>query len=64
MDKSIHYYSKEIYGQKLFYLARLPDRTHWRELTGKKTITEWDMQNLTAMTGVTFERVFEPEEEK
>lgn len=58
---TLKYYSKEIYGQTMLYLATAADRNMWQRLTGKKTITTLDMTSLTALTGVRFERVFERE---
>lgn len=57
----MNYYSKQAYGQTLYYLAKQSDRNNWRNLTGKKTITTHDMALLTALTGVTFARVAEAE---
>lgn len=59
---TINYYSQQVYGQTLYYLANIQARNNWRELTGKKTITTKDMERLTALTGVTFTRVFEAED--
>lgn len=56
---TLNYYSKEIYGQTMFYLASNVQRTCWQKLSGKKTIAQDDMEHLTHLTGVTFVRVFE-----
>jgi hypothetical protein len=56
---TINYYSKEVYGQTMFYLATAEARTKWQLLSGKKTITEYDMTRLSKLTGVEFVRVFE-----
>lgn len=56
---TINYYSKDIYGQTMFYLATAEARTKWQLLSGKKTITKYDMIRLSELTGVEFERVFE-----
>jgi len=58
---TINYYTKEIYGKQLFYLAKPTDAIAWRTLTNKKTLDEKDMRMLTTLTGVTFNRVFEAE---
>lgn len=63
----IEYYTKSVYGNELIYLfdesgsGEGPD-FHWLHMTGKKTITRSEMQHLTQLTGVIFERVFEPVE--
>lgn len=56
---TLNYYSKEVYGQTMYYLATAGDRQMWRNISGKKTITTGDMDCLTALTGATFNRVFE-----
>ncbi len=57
---TIQYYSKEVYGNTLYYLADKDQAIQLRGLTGKKTISSIDMTLLTKLTGVTFERVFGP----
>lgn len=59
-NKTITYYTKSVYGNELIYIADHDAYIEWYNLTGKKTITERDMRLLTNMTGVAFERVFEP----
>jgi hypothetical protein len=59
--KRLKYYSKEIYGQTMYYFATADDRAMWRNISGKKTITKFDMNSITELTGVVFERVFEAE---
>lgn len=61
MTASIKFYSKEVYGQTLFYLAGEDDRRMWHNISGKKTISKFDMASLTTLTGRQFERVFEGE---
>jgi histone H3/H4 len=56
----LNYYTKHVYGQPMIYLADNKAQIAWHNLTGRKTITNEDMQRLTTLTGVTFERVFEP----
>lgn len=58
---TINYYSKEVYGNTLYYLADKTQAWTWRNMTGKKTITSSEMAHLTSLTGVTFNRVFEAE---
>lgn len=59
MTEAIKFYSKEVYGQTLFYLASPDQARLWRELTNRKTISPVDMVKLTELTGIKFERVFE-----
>lgn len=56
---TINFYSKNVYGTMLYYLANRTEANKWYALTGKKTITGDDMTNLHILTGVDFERVFE-----
>lgn len=58
---TINYYTKQVYGQTMLYLANHDAAIEWYNLTGRKTVTERDMRLLTNMTGVKFERVFEGE---
>lgn len=58
---TIKYYSKDVYGTTLYYLANEADAKRWRILTGKKTITSTDMNQMNLLTGAEFIRVFEPE---
>lgn len=58
---TINYYTKEVYGKTLYYLANANDSHNWYRLTGKKTIDGYDMEALKSLTGVTFTRVFEAE---
>ena len=39
MNKTIEYYSKEVYGNRLEYVINKDDAHIIRQLTGKKTIT-------------------------
>lgn len=57
----LQYCTRQVYGNTLYYLADKDQAIQFRGLTGKKTITSLDMTLLTKLTGVTFERVFEPE---
>jgi hypothetical protein len=58
---AINYYSTEVYGQTRYYLANAADAKRWHILSGRKTITSTDMNQLNLLTGVEFVRVFEPE---
>lgn len=58
----LEYYTKHVYGNELAYFAHYRDAANWFNLTGKRTISEREMQTLTAMTGAQFTRVFEPAE--
>lgn len=55
--KNIEFYKKEVYGNPLFYIKDSVMAAHFRKLTGKKTITKYEMHELTALTGVTFTQV-------
>jgi hypothetical protein len=55
---TINFYSKEVYGNTLYYLANPFDARRFKQLTGKLTISENDMRVLEHLTGVTFTRVF------
>lgn len=59
---TLQYYSKEVYGTTFYYLANEADAKRWQILTGRKTIDTIDMNQLELLTGVTFLRVFGPEE--
>lgn len=58
---TIQYYSRHVFGQRLFYLVDFESYRRWNSITGRKTITESEMNILSALTGVQFERVMEPE---
>jgi hypothetical protein len=58
---NLNYYSREVYGQTLFYLANDGSAALWRAITGRKTLSRYDMEQLTKLTGVEFTRVFEKE---
>lgn len=58
---TITFYTKEVYGKQLIYLANKAETRHWHAITGKKTITGDDMTHLNLLTGATFIRVFEAE---
>ncbi len=58
---TIEYYTTKNYGQTVMYLKDEAAASLWQRISGKKTITQADMDNLTALTMINFERVFEPE---
>lgn len=59
---TINYYTKNVYGNELIYLANPSQAQDWYVISGgKKTITEVDMRRLTNLTGIEFNRVFEAE---
>ena len=57
---TLEYYVKTVYGNDLIYFADLRSANLWHAMTGKKTITTSEMEQLTRLTGVQFTRVFEP----
>jgi hypothetical protein len=59
---TLNYYSKNVYGNEMYYLANAEDANAWYQLTGKKTLTKADMQNLKTLdSSFEFVRVFEAE---
>lgn len=56
---TIEYYTKNVFGNELTYLANDDDAWRWKQLTGKKTLTATEMDNLNILTGCVFKRVFE-----
>lgn len=58
--KTIKYYTKNVYGREMIYLADEREALLWQAITGQKTIDQRQLTQLTSMTGVKFERVFEP----
>lgn len=59
---TITYYTKDVYGKTLMYLANPIQAQQFTWLTGRKTISEADMVQLGNLTGAEFVRVFEPEQ--
>lgn len=51
---TITFYSKDVYGKMLYYLANPTCASQWKRLTGKTTISGNDMTALNLLTGVTF----------
>jgi hypothetical protein len=60
MNLKLNYYTKTVYGNELRYLLDTEASNRWLRISGKKTIDNADMIQLTALTGVEFVRVFEP----
>lgn len=58
---TIKYYTKQVYGNTMFYVADPHQADLISYLTGKKTVTLQDLINLQELTGIGIERVFEPE---
>lgn len=58
---TINYFTKEVYGATLYYLANPMQAQQFAWLTGRKTISETQMVQLTNLTGAEFVRVFEGE---
>lgn len=57
----LSYYTKNVYGNEMRYLADWEAANRWLRISGKKTIDNSDMIQLRALTGVEFVRVFEPQ---
>ena len=62
MNKTIEYYSKEVYGNRLEYVINKDDAHIIRQLTGKKTITGVERELIRDLTGksVEFKEVLAP----
>lgn len=58
---SIKYYTKNVWGNELIYVADPVQADLISYLTGKKTVTMQDLINIQELTGIGIERVFEPE---
>lgn len=58
--KTINYYSKDVYGKTLYYFCSSSDAVSWYNLTGHKTISKSEMQQMELLTAITFERAFDP----
>ena len=61
MKKTIQYYTREVYGNRLEYVRDVPDAKIIQQLTGKKTITGVERELLRDLSGgaIQFERCFE-----
>lgn len=62
MNKTIEYYSKEVYGNRLEYVINKDDAHIIRQLTGKKTISEIERELIKDLTGsfIQFKEVLPP----
>ena len=62
MNKTIEYYSKEVYGNRLEYVINKDDANIIRQLTGKKTISEIERELIRDLTGsfIEFKEVLPP----
>ena len=62
MNKTIEYYSKEVYGNRLEYVINKDDAQIIRQLTGKKTISEIERELIRDLTGsfIEFKEVLAP----
>lgn len=45
-NKTIHYYSKFVYGKELFYFVNTEDELLFQTLTGRKTMRSIDIVTL------------------
>lgn len=62
MNKTIEYYSKEVYGNCLEYVINKDDAHIIKQLTGKKTISEIERELIRDLTGsfIEFKEVLPP----
>jgi hypothetical protein len=62
MNKTIEYYSKEVYGNRLEYVINKDDAQIIRQLTGKKTISGIERELIRDLTGsfIEFKEVLPP----
>ena len=62
MNKTIEYYSKDVYGNRLEYVINKEDAQIIRQLTGKKTISEIERELIRDLTGsfIEFKEVLAP----
>ena len=60
--KTIQFYSRDVYGNRLEYISNKADADILRRLTGKKTISGVERELIRDLTGglVTFEQVLAP----
>jgi hypothetical protein len=60
--KTIQFYSRDVYGNRLEYISNKADADILRRLTGKKTISGVERELIRDLTGglVTFEEVLAP----
>jgi hypothetical protein len=62
MKKTIQFYSRDVYGNRLEYISNQADADLFRRLTGKKTISGVERELIRDLTGglVAFEEVLAP----
>ena len=62
MKKTIEFYSRDVYGNRLEYVLDKADADIIRKLTGKKTITGTERELIRDLTGnfVNFKEVLAP----
>jgi hypothetical protein len=60
----IQYYKKGVYGKQLNYILDEEQANYWALITDNISISDKQMELMTKLTGVEFERVFEPEAPK
>ena len=62
MNKTIEYYSKDVYGNRLEYVINKDDARIIRQLTGKKTISGIERELIRDLTGsfIEFKEVLPP----
>jgi len=60
--KTIQYYTREVYGNKLSYIVNKGDAAIIQQLTGKKTIDGKERELLRDLTAglISFEQVIAP----
>ncbi len=58
MKKTIQYYTREVYGNRLEYVLDVPDAKLIQQLTGKKTLTGVERELLRDLStgAIQFER--------
>jgi hypothetical protein len=60
---TLQFFSRSNYGQQMYYLADADLANAWHQLTGRKTLTQQDMQGLRILDpSIEFTRVFDPRE--
>lgn len=57
---NINYYEKNVYGNPTLYIADPDIAAKVVRLTGRRTITQGDIDTMTDLFGVTFTQVLPP----
>ena len=60
MNTTIKFYQKDVYGNTNTYVTDVQQARLITGLTGRKTLSERDMANLTALFGTVWEETFAP----